>query len=171
MTATEEVLSDVSAVVISHDRYADVWHGFFQLLFRFWRDRPYPLYLISNHLAFPDERVISLQVGDDLSWSQTLARGLERIPSRYVLVMLEDFYLTAPVDTDHIRRLHDAMVATGAALLRLVANPKPDRPHRQLPELGYIDKGAPYRTSLQITPLGSVGLAGPVARKRNRLGF
>ena len=150
MTGLDETELDVSAVVVSHDRFADVWPGFFALLFRFWPDRPYPLYLISNHLTFPDERIIPLRVGDDLSWSQTLARGLERITSRHLLIILEDFYLTAPVDTAHIRRLHNAMVDAGAVYLRLMASPKPDRPHPKLPIVGFIDKGAPYRTSLQI---------------------
>ena len=150
MVAVDEVGPDVSAVVVSHDRFADVWPGFFALLFRFWPDRPYPLYLISNYITFPDERVFPLQVGADLSWSQTLMRGLERITSRHVLIILEDFYLTAPVDTASIRRLHNVMVDTGAAYLRLMANPKPDRPHPKFRNVGFIDKGAPYRTSLQI---------------------
>jgi len=84
--------ADVSAVVVSHDGFSDVWPGFFGLLFRFWPDLPYPLHLISNHLSFPHKRIIPLRVGDDLSWSETLARGLERISSRFVLLMLEDFF-------------------------------------------------------------------------------
>ena len=150
MVAVDGVGSDVSAVVVSHDRFADVWPGFFALLFRFWPDLPYPLYLISNHITFPDGRVIPLQVGTDLSWSQTLARGLERITSHYVLLMLEDFFLTAAVDTAHIRKLHAAMVSRGAVYLRLIANPKPETPCREQPDIGFIAKGAPYRTSLQM---------------------
>jgi hypothetical protein len=150
MTVTSENSSDVSVVVVSNDRYSDVWPGFFELLFRFWPDMPYKLYLISNHLMVSDERIIPVQVGDDLSWSQTLARGLERIPSRHVLLMLEDFFLTGPVDTANIRRLHDAMLDLGAVYLRLLAAPNPDIPHPKLPDIGFIKKGAPYRTSLQI---------------------
>jgi hypothetical protein len=140
---------DVSMVIVSHDRFADVWPGFFTLLFRFWPDRPYPLYLISNHITFPDERVLPLQVGTDLSWSQTLAGGLERIGTQYVLLMLEDFFLTAPVDTAHLRRLHATMVDKAAVYLRLTANPKPQNPYPEQPDIGFIAKGAAYRTSLQ----------------------
>lgn len=142
--------SDVAAVVASFDGFSDVWTGFFLLLFRFWPDMPYPLYLISNHLTFSDERVSTLCVGDDLSWSETLARGLERLSNRFILLILDDFFLTAPVDTAHVRRLHAAMIAKGAIYLRLAPNPAPDVPDPEMPDLGVIAKGAPYRASLQI---------------------
>ncbi len=150
IAAKEEHASDVSAVVASYDGSSDIWPGFFALMSRFWPDLPYPLHLISNHLPFSDRRVTVLRVGDDLSWSQTVARGLERVSSRYVLLILDDFFLTAPVDTARVLRLHAAMVAKGAAYLRLVPNPAADTPCADMPEIGAIGKGAPYRTSLQM---------------------
>jgi len=149
MTPARHAASDVCLVVASHDGCADVWPAFFGQLFRLWPDMPYPLYLISNHLAFADPRVTALRVGDDLSWSQTLARGLEGLSSRFVLLMLEDFFLTAPVDTARVGRMHDAMVAKGAACLRLAPYPEPDAPCPDNPAIGVIEKGTPYRVSLQ----------------------
>lgn len=118
-TVTQQLASDVSAVVLSHDGYADLWPIFFELLFRFWPDLPYPLHLVSNHRTFSDSRVTPVRVGDDRSWSDTLARALGDIPSRYVLLLLEDYFLTGPVDTARIARLHAAMVKLGAVYLRL----------------------------------------------------
>ncbi|HEX3505307.1 MAG TPA: hypothetical protein VHU22_18115 [Xanthobacteraceae bacterium] len=148
--AAQGPLADVSAVVVSHDGCADIWPGCFGLITQFWPDLPYPLYLISNHLTFPDERINTLCVGDDRSWSDTLARGLERISSRYVLLVLDDFFLTAPVDTALVRRMHEAMVAKGAAYMRLVPNPAADEPCPDMPVIGTIKKGAAYRASLQM---------------------
>jgi hypothetical protein len=148
--AMKELASDVSAVVASYDGSADIWPGFFGQMFGLWPDLPYPLYLISNHLAFPDRRVTALRVGDDLSWSETLARGLERLSTRYVLLILDDFFLTAPVDTALVQRLHAAMVAKGAAYLRLAPKPQADMPCPDMPEIGTVSRGAPYRASLQM---------------------
>jgi hypothetical protein len=150
MTWAPQVAPDVSAVVLSHDGYADLWPVFFELLFRFWPDLPYPVHLVSNRLVFPDDRVIPVRVGDDRSWSQTLARALEHIPGRYVLLMLDDYFLVGAVDTARIARLHAAMVKLGAAYLRLVPAPKPDSPCPGFSDIGYIKKGAPYRASLQV---------------------
>ncbi len=143
-------VQDVAAVVASYDGCSDIWPGFFALMSRFWPDLPFPLYLISNHLAFADDKVMALRVGDDLSWSETLARGLERVSSRYVLLILDDFYLTAPVDTALVLRMQAAMVAKDAAYLRLAPYPAADTPCVDVPEIGTIRKGAPYRTSLQM---------------------
>jgi hypothetical protein len=146
----QQLVCDVSAVVLSHDGYADLWPAFFELLFRFWPDLPYPLHLVSNHRTFSDSRVIPVRVGDDRSWSQTLARALDSIPSCYVLLLLDDYFLTGPVDTAHIARLHAAMVKLGAVYLRLAPAPKPDISCPGFPDIGFIAKGAPYRSSLQV---------------------
>jgi hypothetical protein len=150
VTSTPQLAPDVSAVVLSHDGYADLWPAFFELLFRFWPDLPYPLHLVSNRRTFPHDRVIPVRVGDDRSWSETLARALDHIPGRYVLLMLEDYFLTGPVDTASLTRLHAAMVKLGAVYLRLVPAPKPDSPCPGFSDIGYINKGAPYRASLQV---------------------
>jgi hypothetical protein len=147
---TRATESDTAVVVVSHDRYADIWSGFFSLLFRFWADNPYPLYLISNQITHPHSRIQPICVGEDLSWSQTLADGLARVPSRVVLLVLDDFYLTGPVDTALVRRLRDAMAHDDVVYLRLAPNPKPDIPLSDISELGLIRKGAPYRASLQM---------------------
>ena len=150
VTVKEQQASDVSAVVLSHDGYADLWPAFFELLFRFWPDLPYPLHLVSNHRTFPDDRVIPVRIGDERSWSHTLMCALDYVPSRYVLLMLEDYFLTGRVDTPRIARMHAAMVKFRAAYLRLAPAPKPDSPCPGFSDIGYIAKGAPYRTSLQI---------------------
>jgi hypothetical protein len=150
VTVTQQLASDVSAVVLSHDGYADLWPAFFELLFRFWPDLPYPLHLVSNRRTFPDDRVIPVRVGDERPWSQTLARALDHVPGRYVLLMLEDYFLTGRVDTARIARMHAAMVKLRAVYLRLAPAPKPDSPCPGFSDIGYIAKGAPYRTSLQI---------------------
>ena len=118
VTVTQQPASDVSAVVLSHDGYADLWPAFFELLFRFWPDLPYPLHLVSNRRTFLDDRVIPVRVGDERSWSQTLARALDHIHGRYVLLMLEDYFLTGRVDTARIVRMHAAMIKLRAVYLR-----------------------------------------------------
>src|SRR5262249_60678186 len=115
---------EVSAVLPSHEGFADIWPGFFDLLFHFWPDLPYPLYLISNHLTFQDSRVNSLRVGDDISWSDSVSRGLARISSRYVLLVLDDFFLTAPVDTEVMASLFSTITTKRAVYLRLSAKPQ-----------------------------------------------
>ncbi|MGV3634846.1 MAG: hypothetical protein ACO1NY_10905 [Pseudorhodoplanes sp.] len=150
MNTIRPASSDVAVVVSSFDGYADVWPGFFTLWFRFWPDCPYPVYLTTNRLTFPDDRVTSLQVGADLSWSHSLKQALEKIDHPTILLVLDDFFLKEKVDTARVQRLHAILVESGAACLRVVPKPPPDRPHPRYPDIGFVSKGAPYRTSLQI---------------------
>jgi hypothetical protein len=141
--------TSTALLVVSCDSYRDVWGPFFTLLFRYWDDCPYPVYLGSNVEEFPDRRVVSLAIGQDRDWSSNLLKMLDAIPMEDVLLLQEDFLLDRPVHTPRIERLLDHAKARGAACLRLMPIPGPDVPCADHPELGEIRIGAEYRVSLQ----------------------
>ena len=123
---------------------------FFTLFFRFWPDCPYPLYLISNYKTFSSPRVQTLQVGKDRGWASGILTTLEKIPEDYVLYLQEDYLLCGRPDTDRIHSLISYMIHSSAGYLRLYPVLGPSRPTSDNPDVGIIDKGASYRTSLQV---------------------
>jgi len=141
--------SKVAVLVTSCDKYRDLWEPFFTLFFKYWGDCPYPVYLGTNHLKYDNERVKTIAVGDDTDWSSGFRGMLEEIPHPYVIVLIEDYLLTQPVDTARIDRLVSYMEDKGAGCLRLYPCPGPDLPCPDNPEVGEISKGADYRLSLQ----------------------
>lgn len=98
-------LADVRIVVSSCDLYCDMWPLYFHFLDKYWKDAPTPIYLISNHLTYDDPRVVTVKVGDDQSWTDGIARALPKIPSKYVLFMLDDFMLTESPDLERLARV------------------------------------------------------------------
>ncbi len=153
-------MTDSVAVVISScDRYSDLWKPFFTLLFRYWPDCPWPLYLQSNHQTFDDTRVTTIAVGDDSDWSTGFARFLDQVPHRYVVVLMEDYLLTKPVRTAELSALARTAGSLDAACLRLFPCPGPDRPLSDHPGLGEIAVGAAYRLSLQAALWDKAALA------------
>lgn len=141
--------NDMAVLVVSCDKYQDLWKPFFTLFFRYWQNCPYPVYLGSNRLTYTDSRVKMITVGDDKDWSSGFRKMLEQIPHHYVIVLLEDYLLYKPVDTDKIRELVSYMKRRGAGVLRLFPCPGPDMPSQDNPEVGEICKGADYRVSMQ----------------------
>jgi hypothetical protein len=141
-------LADTAVLVCSSDKYRDLWRPFFVLFFRYWPDCPCPLYLMTGSLDCERERVTALKVGDK-DWSSGFIDALGRIPQTRVIVLMEDYFLTRPVDEDAIKRLLAYMDDRGAACLRLFPCPGPTRPCPDSPEAGEIDKGEEYRLSLQ----------------------
>jgi hypothetical protein len=143
-------MSMVNALlVVSCDAYRDIWEPFFTLLFRYWKDCPFPIYLGSNHATYPDQRVLPLTIGDDRDWSSNLLGMLASIPADGVLLLQEDFLIARPVQTERVTQLIGYAEANRAACLRLMPIPGPDIPSKDLPDLGEIRTGAEYRVSLQ----------------------
>ncbi len=136
-------------LVVSCDSYRDVWGPFFTLLFRYWDDCPYPVFLGSNFEEYPDKRVVSLAIGEDRDWSSNLRRMLELIPQDGILLLQEDFLIDRPVDTARIDGYIGYARAKRAACLRLMPIPGPDFPCADHSDLGEIRTGADYRVSLQ----------------------
>lgn len=143
--------SDASILVVSCDRYADLWRPFFNLMWRYWPDAPFKIYLGANFLVYNDSRVETLTIGEDPGWSTGLKRMLEQIESPAIVLMLEDFFLRRPVDTEAVVSCLRAFDHLGAHMVRLVPRPGPDRRAPGFPFLGAIRPSSPYRVSTQGT--------------------
>ena len=104
-----------SVLVSSCDKYRDAWLPFFTLLGKYWKDRPYPVYL--NTESEKVTEVAGVPVTSiscpykNCSWSRRLIHALKQIKSEYVIFMLEDFFIMSPVDQKEIERCISIMDA------------------------------------------------------------
>jgi len=59
--STNELNGKIAVLVVSCDKYADLWPPFFQLFLRFWPECPFSVYLISNQKgpAYHDVKLYS----------------------------------------------------------------------------------------------------------------
>jgi hypothetical protein len=136
-------------LVPSCDSYSDVWAPFFSLLRTNWPDCPYRIYLGSNHVPCNEPGVTSLLVGVDKDWSTGVRWMLEQLDYQYVLVLLEDFLLRARVRTVQLVNLLESLQRLGGSYLRLRPFPAPNLRLGSSSMIGEIERGAPYRCSLQ----------------------
>jgi len=142
-------LKSTPVIISSCDAYQDAWEAFFALFFRYWPDCRFPLYLITNDSSYPDDRVISIKLGEDQGWASNMRRVLAGVDSDYLIYMQEDYFLCRPVDNERIISLLHYAISEKAACLRLYPSPAPDKPYSDNPEVGKIALEAPYRVSLQ----------------------
>ncbi len=141
----------MSVLVVSCDKYSDVWDLFFKLFWRHWSDCPYPVYLGANFLNYFYPRVTTLLVGEDLNWGGSTRRMVEQIQSPYILLFLDDHFLLQTVRTDVIEACLKALHGLGGGYLRLDPEPPPDRPVPGFVTLGAIESDSPYRCSLHVS--------------------
>lgn len=139
-------MNDTVILVTSCDAYADAWPAFFDNFYRYWPDCPYSIYLQTNQLTPVFKGVNVIAIGQDQDWSSNLIETLKRIPAAKVLLLLEDFWIWQPVNTQKMGELSE-LLDKNIASIRLVPKPAPDEPY--LSELGLIRKGSHYRVSFQ----------------------
>lgn len=141
--------SDVSILVVSCDSYQDLWIPFFSLFFKYWPDCPWKVYLGTNHLTFPDDRVVSIPVGEDRDYSTNLLAMLATIDSPRVLVWLEDLPPVQPISTARLIALANFADDRGIGYLKLVDI----IPHADLEAamgVGPLPRRRRYRVSMTV---------------------
>ena len=134
-----------AVLVVSCDNYSDVWSPFFELYSRFWPDCPFSTYLISNNKEYSVPGVKTLQVGEDVSWSDNLKYALTLIQEQYVLIWIDDLFLLQHVNTSLVREVINDFIARDGNYLRLNPTIHADLPCNNY--FGRVSAGTIYRTS------------------------
>lgn len=139
----------VAVLVVSCDKYADLWEPFFDLFFRYWSDCPYHVYLLSNTGTEEIVGVRGIPVGPDASWSDGLLRALAQIEEDYVLLFLEDLLLTEPVNSARVETVLDWLISSQGNYIRLNGFPPPDVAVTDT--VGAVAPGTVYRTATVLS--------------------
>ena len=139
----------IAVLVVSCDKYRDLWDPFFDLFRKFWSDCPFPTYLLCNHGGDLPGGVTAVCVGDDTSWSSNLRAGLGSIPEDYVLVLVDDLFLTEKVDTRTVLEACREFLELGGNCLKLNPTVPGDRAAGEM--LRACSPGGAYRASTVLT--------------------
>ena len=141
---------DVSILINSCDKYADVWDIFFPLFFKYWPDCPWKIYLGSNEKVYNDNRVTTICVGKDKSWADSAHIMLSKIPTENILFFLDDFFIFWKVDTKKVNHYYSEFIKIEANYMRLRNSPFSNNEVAGYPDLVKREKGEFYRTALDI---------------------
>jgi len=142
-------INNIAVLVVSCDKYSDLWSPFFSLFRRFWPDCPFPVYLLSNQKSCDINGVVPILVGEDVSWSDNLRFGLDQINEEFILMWIEDLLLIKKVDTEVIQSICSEFIKISGNYIRLNHRVKPDVPFNKY--FGHISSGAIYRTSTVLS--------------------
>jgi len=139
--------NDLGIVILSCDKYRDLWKPF---LVQFRRHIPagsLPIYLGSNSIPCEDEGVHPILSGDDPDWSTSCKQILAQIKERKLFVTLEDLFPASRVDETFFLKVVNFVFETDAKHVKYWPNPTTDEPTDDL-EIGLYAKGAPYRATV-----------------------
>lgn len=142
----------ITVIVQSTDRFSDCWDPFFRLMAAYWPDCRWPIILNAETRSYTHEKldIRSSRICADGSawptWSESLLRGLDLVETDLVLLLLEDFFISGPVDSQAIERLASIMRERDYSSITLTEHGH-RRPAEPGPEKGLlaIRQDAPYR--------------------------
>lgn len=94
-------MSDIGVLVMTFDGYADIWPLCAQLFNRFWPDREWPMYWMSNGAAVPDIATPLVVPGTPRTqWSKPVEMAVRLMPEPYVLAWHEEILPLSPIPND-----------------------------------------------------------------------
>lgn len=114
---------EMAIAVISFDKYSDIWDTFALCINRFWHNRGYKTYLVTNNADTDYEGIENVKTGKEISWSHRVRKALEAIKEEYVMLLLEDYLISKPVVEARVEKALDYMVSNNIDYLRIAPIP------------------------------------------------
>jgi len=144
---------DVCLLIASCDKYNDLWSPFFTLKERYWSKCPYPTYLGTESIIEPalDFNFTYIHVGPHASWTSQMRSVLGKLPYKYILLSLEDFFLRRGVDQSQLDEAFNWLLENEhASSLRLNPLPTPNLYYEKAPlGIGEYSVNQRYKVSTQ----------------------
>ena len=114
---------DVIVMVLSFDKYNDLWDVYFQCVAKYWK-ASCPNYLVTNDLDPDYKNVNVLQTGKEISWSHRVRKAVEQVKSDYIILMLEDYFVLSEVTDATLLPLIEFMKKVNGDYLRIYPFPR-----------------------------------------------
>ena len=111
---------NMTMLILSCDKFSDLWDGHIKLLEQNWSDRDIETYIVTDaptDKKYPGIRIIN--AGTDVEWSDRLAYALKQVDTDYVFITLDDYFLIKKVDDQSIVNLMKMMEKEGIDYVRL----------------------------------------------------
>ena len=102
--------NQMTILIMSCDKFSDLWDGHVQLLEQNWGDRGMKTYLVTDKESDKTfEHVTILSTGEDKEWSERLKCALEQVTTEYVFITLDDYFIIKPVSNEKISNILSIM--------------------------------------------------------------
>lgn len=108
-----EVSMNYSILIMSCDKYVSLLDVFFRFFCRFYDTSNTKVYLSLEKQNYKnnDANIIVFNDQDAIGWSHRLKKCLEKIETKAVLILLDDFIIESNVNTEEIERLSRLIIS------------------------------------------------------------
>jgi hypothetical protein len=126
IAAASPKFDDVTIIVQSCDKYEVLWKPFYQLLFKHWpslltENKDVPILMITNKKEYKDPRITNIKIENEISWSDNMLTVLQHVKTKFVIILLEDYYITH-FDESRLNEIMNIMRHDNIAYVQLSVN-------------------------------------------------
>lgn len=118
-------MNNITMLILSCDKFSDLWDGHVKQLETYWPDREMRTIIVTDK---PTDRVFPqieiMPAGDKGAWSDRLAYAVQNVATDYVFVTLDDYFLVKRVENKQIEKILAMMDKEHIDYVRLFARPK-----------------------------------------------
>jgi hypothetical protein len=114
-------------VILSCDKYSDLWEQITTNVKDNLADLQMPIYLVTNTIQFTDSEINILSTGEDKNWSDSLNAALDKVREDSLLIILDDVYIMEKPDSLRILRCFEILEKFNLATLHTRPSPKKRR--------------------------------------------
>jgi len=114
-----EATDKITMLLLSCDKYSDVWDDFFNLKERFWPDCEYQWYIVTETKDYERDKVSTIKCGTELNWAGRFRKAVNQVRTPFIGLYLEDYFIKAPIDNDRIKSFVDLMEKEHVSFLNL----------------------------------------------------
>lgn len=114
----------ITCLILSCNKFIDLWDGNIKSFNKNWPDRDFDTYIVTDKPTdkqIPKIKIIS--AGSNVEWSDRLKYALRYVHTKYIFITLDDYFLIKPVDNRRIESLVDLMDSGEYDYLRLFPDP------------------------------------------------
>mgnify|MGYP001261052530 CR=1 FL=1 len=136
----------VSILVLSCDKYKDLWPIFDFFFKKNWENSYLKKYFLSNNEKNVPKGFKSISVGKDISWSNNLDLALNDIDTPYVFLLLDDAFINNKIDNEKLEKIFSDFEDNKGNYLKFISQPK--SPYKtKSPFFNELPKGSLYRST------------------------
>lgn len=116
---------ETTMLILSCDKYSDLWDAYVHQLEMFWPDRGMETYIVTDEKCNQKYRNITIIPFENCSeWSNRFQKAVDFVKTEYVFVTLDDYFLIKPISTSLFDKYVEMMNKEKIDYLRLVVPPR-----------------------------------------------
>ena len=115
----------LTLIISSCDKFSDIWEVQVELLNRNWSDRNMKTLMVTDKSTSKSYKNVKIfSAGEKMEFSKRLKASLSAVTTEYVLIILDDYFITQKINSHKIKSLVRVMDEEELDYLRIYSRPK-----------------------------------------------